>query len=172
MDAFDHNFSLFTIPAAFVLLFIPKLYSFALGGRYLDPANPRKYRPAISDAKDIDPIVSTILSPKSRRDSLAKAWSQVKGRILRAESAFANGLETLSLYAAAVVSVNVAAADVSPSVANALAVSYLGTRVAYNVVYVVLQDNPRWALVRSGTWFAGIGIIFTMFFISGSGLYS
>ncbi|CAJ2506456.1 Uu.00g005860.m01.CDS01 [Anthostomella pinea] len=149
MVAFDRNFTFYIVPAAFILLFLLKLYSFALGGRYLDPASPQKYKPAIADADDLDP--------------------KTKARILRAESAFANGLETISLYAAAVVSVNIAA--VNPVVANALAIAYLGTRVIYNVIYVVLQDEPRWALARSATWFTGVGIILTMFLLAGSAVY-
>ncbi|KAK6086406.1 hypothetical protein SCUP234_02619 [Seiridium cupressi] len=127
MDAFNRNFAFFTVPAAFVLLFIPKLYSFALGGRYLDPASPKKYQPSILDADDLD--------------------YKVKSRILRAEAAFANGLETVSLYAAAVAAVNVAPVD--PVVANVLALVYLATRVLYNTIYVILQDDPRWAMARN-----------------------
>ncbi|KAH9905373.1 hypothetical protein F4778DRAFT_705515 [Xylariomycetidae sp. FL2044] len=149
MSSFDRNFTFFTIPAAFIILWLPKLYSFALGGRYLEPANPRKYQPAIADAHDLDP--------------------KIKARILRAECAFANGLETISFYAAAVVSVN--AAGVDPVVANALAVAYLGSRVVYNVIYVILQDDPRWALARSATWFMGIGVVLVMFLLAGVAVY-
>ncbi|KAK9422189.1 hypothetical protein SUNI508_04868 [Seiridium unicorne] len=148
MDALNRNFTFFTVPAAFVLLFIPKLYSFALGGRYLDPASPKKYQPSILDADDLD-----------------YKYHQVKSRILRAEAAFANGLETVSLYAAAVASVNVAPVD--PVVANVLALVYLATRVLYNTIYVILQDDPRWAMARSATWFSGIGVVFAMFTVAG-----
>ncbi|KAI1843527.1 hypothetical protein JX265_001876 [Neoarthrinium moseri] len=54
MEAFDRNFTFFTVPAAFVLLFIPKLYSFALGGRYLNPADPKAYQPSVRDADDLE----------------------------------------------------------------------------------------------------------------------
>ncbi|KAI0595620.1 hypothetical protein F4775DRAFT_362520 [Biscogniauxia sp. FL1348] len=145
--AFERNFTFYTVPAAFILLFLPKLYSFALGGKYLDPAHPRKYQPAIAEADDIE--------------------AKTKARILRAESAFANGLETVSLYAAAVASTN--AARVDPAAANALALAYLATRAAYNVVYVFLQGrDARWALVRSAVWFAGVGIVLAMFLLAGA----
>jgi uncharacterized MAPEG superfamily protein len=94
---------------------------------------------------------------------------QVKSRILRAEAAFANGLETFGLYAAAVASVN--AAPVPPALANALALAYLATRALYNAVYVLLQDDPRWALARSAAWFAGIGLIMAMFGVAGAAKY-
>ncbi|KAI0123905.1 hypothetical protein BJ170DRAFT_640990 [Xylariales sp. AK1849] len=149
MDVFERNFTFYTVPAAFVLLFIPKLYSFAVGGKYLDPASPKKYQPAILDADDLD--------------------HKIKCRILRAESAFANGLETIAFYAAAVASIN--AVKVDSKTANILSLVYLVTRVMYNIVYVILQDNPRWAPVRTTTWFAGIGIIFAMFTLAGAASY-
>ncbi|KAH6658141.1 hypothetical protein BKA67DRAFT_656362 [Truncatella angustata] len=150
MDAsFERNFTFFTVPAAFVLLFLPKLYSFALGGRYLDPASPKKYQPSVLEADDLD--------------------YKTKARILRAEAAFANGLETIGLYAAAVAAVNIA--PVEPGTANILALVYLATRVVYNMIYVVLQDDPRWALARSVTWFAGIGIVLAMFGLAGAAVY-
>lgn len=75
---------------------------------------------------------------------------QLKARILRAESAFANGLETIGLYAAAVVAVNIGGSNgsnggvrVNPRAANALSLAYLLTRVVYTVIYVVLQDPTR-----------------------------
>lgn len=94
---------------------------------------------------------------------------KAKSRILRAEAAFANGLDTIGLYAAAVASVNIAKVD--PVVANVLVLIYLATRVLYNVIYVILQDEPRWALARSVTWFAGIGIILAMFGLAGTAVY-
>ncbi|KAK6224146.1 hypothetical protein LQW54_000294 [Pestalotiopsis sp. IQ-011] len=150
MESSERNFTFFTVPAAFVLLFIPKLYSFWLGGRYLDPASPKAYQPSILAADDLD--------------------YKVKSRILRAEAAFANGLETFAAFAAAVASVN--AGKVDPALANALAVAYLGTRAVYNVVYVVLQGyDARWALVRSGVWFSGVGVIMAMFCVAGAAVY-
>ncbi|KAI0149182.1 hypothetical protein BJ166DRAFT_58351 [Pestalotiopsis sp. NC0098] len=152
MESSERNFAFFTVPAAFVLLFIPKLYSFWLGGRYLDPASPKAYQPSILAADDLD--------------------YKVKSRILRAEAAFANGLETFAAFAAAVVSVNAAGGRVDPGVANALAVAYLGTRAVYNVVYVVLQGyDARWALVRSAVWFSGVGVIMAMFCVAGAAVY-
>ncbi|KAF3024861.1 hypothetical protein E8E14_011393 [Neopestalotiopsis sp. 37M] len=150
MESEERNFTFFTVPLAFIILFIPKLYSFWLGGRYLDPASPKAYQPSILAADDLD--------------------YKVKSRILRAEAAFANGLETFGLYAAAVASVNAAPVDVH--LANGLAGSYLGLRAAYNLVYVVLQEfSPRWALVRSALWFAGVGVVLGMFGVAGAAVY-
>ncbi|KAK7960634.1 hypothetical protein PG988_011848 [Apiospora saccharicola] len=177
MSGFDKNFTFFTasalpfVPAAFVLLFLPKLYSFSLGLKYLDPADPKRYQPAILKADDLSDKVrlSLICMPLPVAISdVAPHIKHTKARILRAEAAFANGLETLAFYAAAVAAVNVQ--GLNPVAANVLSLLYLASRVVYNVVYVVLQDNPRWALVRSLTWFCGIGIIFAMFFTAGAAM--
>lgn len=45
-----------------MLLFLPKLYSFSLGLKYLDPADPKRYQPAILKADDLDDKVG----PSSR----------------------------------------------------------------------------------------------------------
>lgn len=67
---------------------------------------------------------------------------------------------------------SVNAGKVDPTLANALAVAYLGTRAVYNVVYVVLQGyDARWALVRSGVWFSGVGVIMAMFCVAGAAVY-
>lgn len=66
-------------------------------------------------------------------------------------------------------SVNIA--NVNPTAANVLSLLYLVTRILYNIVYVILQDNPQWGLVRSVTWFSGIGIIFSMFILAGAAVY-
>lgn len=67
--------------------------------------------------------------------------------------------------------VAVHAVPVRPAVANVLALLYLASRVVYTVVYVVLQDNPRWALARSVTWFGGIAVVLAMYVVAGVAAY-
>lgn len=62
-------------------------------------------------------------------------------------------------------------AGVNPRAANVLGLVYLATRVLYNIIYVILQDDPRWALARSASWFAGIGVMFAMFGLAGAAVY-
>lgn len=42
------------------------------------------------------------------------------------------------------------------------------SRVAYNIIYVFLQDNRKFAPVRSLTWTASVGIIFTLWIKAGN----
>ena len=90
-------------------------------------------------------------------------------RILRAKAATSNGLETIGLYAAGVVAAN--AAKVPVSTLNKLSLFYLGSRLVYNVIYVFLQDNRKFAPVRSLVWMAGLGSIFSFFIKAGNALY-
>lgn len=94
----------------------------------------------------------------SRSEASLTTYPQLANRILRAESATANGLENLPLFAGGVVAVNVATASPSTSsvpIINALCFAYLALRTAYNVVYVWGQEDRRLALLQSATWIAG-----------------
>lgn len=111
-------------------------------------------------------------SPRKTEEHLAKDTTVDKrqlGRILRAKAASSNGLETIGLYAAGVVAAN--AAKVPVETLNKLSLFYLGSRVVYNFVYVFLQDNRKFAPVRSFVWMAGLGGIFTLFIKAGNALY-
>lgn len=44
----------------------------------------------------------------------------------------------------------------------------LASRLVYNYVYVIAQDNARMAYVRSLTWAVGFGIILTLFVKAGN----
>lgn len=126
----------------------PRIYSLTLANSLRDPAEPRQWAAAVT---------------KSNLDD------KVKDRIRRAESAVSNGLETIALYAAAVAATNVP--GVNARTANILSLVYLATRLSYNLVYVVLQENPKWAPIRTLSWAGGIGIIMAMFSVAGAGVY-
>ena len=70
--------------------------------------------------------------------------------ICRAEAATANGLESIGVFAAAVVAANGAGVPVAQL--NALTVGYVVPRLAYGLVYVWLQQNRKMAPVRSALW--------------------
>jgi uncharacterized MAPEG superfamily protein len=84
---------------------------------------------------------------------------------MRAEAAQANMFETVALYAAGVIAANTAGVDKSSL--NKLALAYVLTRMVYTMVYVRLQDNPKFAPVRSIAWIASISIIFSLFVKAG-----
>lgn len=92
--------------------------------------------------------------------------SQTKQRILRAKAAADNGFESVGVYAAAIAAAT--AARVPAETLNTLALSYVVSRVAYNIIYVFLQDNRKFAPVRSLTWTASVGIIFTLWIKAGN----
>jgi len=70
-------------------------------------------------------------------------------------------MESLGFYAAAVVAANAAGLDASTL--NMLTFSYLISRVLYNYVYVIAQDNRNLAPIRSLCWLTGIALTFTLY---------
>ncbi|CZT14781.1 uncharacterized protein RCC_00735 [Ramularia collo-cygni] len=146
-SAFDltRNFSLYTIPAAWVLSIAPHFYAASLGK--LDNRNPRTYTREVEGDQTID-----------------KATKQT---IIRAEGAQQNGFENLGLFAAAVVIGNVAKLD--NWTLNALSGGYLASRVVYNALYIT-GTTEGVANARSVAFLSGIGIIFSFFIKSGNAL--
>ena len=147
-DLHKANLSYYAVPAAFFIAFSPSMYAGALIGPKYNNAQPRKNLDMV--AKD---------------ESISK---QTRYRIERAKAASANGFETMAMFAAGVIAAN--QAGVSRYSLNVLSLSYLATRIAYNFIYVVLQDNNRWASVRSLVWMASVGQIFTLFIKAGNAL--
>jgi hypothetical protein len=58
----SRNYSYFAIPAATVLAFIPKMYGNAVGGKYYDVAQPRKFIEYVNKDEKLDKRVSTYLT--------------------------------------------------------------------------------------------------------------
>lgn len=93
---------------------------------------------------------------------------QKLNRFRRAKAASANGFETLALYAGGIVAAN--AAGVATPKLNKLALGYLVSRAVFNFVYVFLQDNKKFAPLRTLVWMVGIGIIFSLYISAGGAL--
>ena len=62
------------------------------------------------------------------------------------------------------------AAGVPTQRMNTLALTYVASRVLYNYVYVVLQDNSRLAVLRPLVWGVGITVIMMLFVAAGKAL--
>ncbi|KAI5361849.1 Putative membrane-associated, eicosanoid/glutathione metabolism (MAPEG) protein [Septoria linicola] len=137
------NFSLYTIPAAWILSIAPHFYAASLGK--FDNKNPRTYIKESSGDQSID---------KATKDT-----------IIRAEGAQQNGFENLGLFAAAVVAGNIAKLD--NSTLNTISGGYLLSRVVYNYLYIN-GTNDAMANARSVSFLAGIGLIFSLFIKSGN----
>ncbi|QIW97491.1 hypothetical protein AMS68_003009 [Peltaster fructicola] len=106
------NYSLYSIPVAWVLSIAPHFYAASLGK--FDNKNPRTYTKESSGDQSID--------------------KATKATIIRAEGAQQNGFENIGLFAAAVVIGNVA--KLENSTLNTLSAGYLASRVAYNLLYI------------------------------------
>ncbi|PTB65283.1 hypothetical protein BBK36DRAFT_21083 [Trichoderma citrinoviride] len=139
------NYSLFTVPVAWVICMLPGTWATSVAGSSYDLANPRQYLTTLSSDNKID-----------------KARLQ---RLMRAQSAMENGFETLGLYAASVAAANHARVD--PWWLNVLTVGYLASRVAYIYAYIVLCQNRKLAPVRSGIWAVGAGAITALYVMAG-----
>lgn len=84
----------------------------------------------------------------------------------RSEAASANAFETLGIYAGGIVAA--AAAGVPAETLNTLSGVYLASRAVYNVVYIFLQDDRKFAPVRSIVWNVGLGAIITLWVKAGN----
>ncbi|KAI3317026.1 hypothetical protein HD806DRAFT_397802 [Xylariaceae sp. AK1471] len=142
----EKNISYFTIPVAVFTALWPRSYSAfqGPGQKYFDPTNPRTFAARL-EKSDID--------------------KETVARILRAESASSNGFEGLPLFAAAIVAGN--NAGLSTSALNALSITYILSRVAYNWVYIFLGGNRKLAGLRTPVWLVGVGTALTMFVKAG-----
>ena len=139
------NFSLYTIPVAWVLSIAPHFYAASLGK--FDNKNPRTYTREIDGDQAVD--------------------KATKATIVRAEGAQQNGFENIGLFAAAVVIGNVAKLD--NWTLNALSAGYLASRVAYNALYITGTTDAA-ANGRSVVFLTGVCIIWTFFIKSGNAL--
>ncbi|KAI0199649.1 hypothetical protein F4808DRAFT_203395 [Astrocystis sublimbata] len=142
------NYSFYSIPVAWFLAGLPGMYAKALGGTNYDVANPRKFAEYVEKDDKLD--------------------KQTKNKISRSEAAVANAFETLPLFVGAVIAANYASVPVETI--NTLVGSYLGSRVAYNVTYIWLQENRKLAPLRSVFWMVGIFSWVTLFIKAGNRL--
>lgn len=78
----------------------------------------------------------------------------------------ANGFETLGMYSAGIVAA--AITGVPAKTLNYLSVAYLVSRVGFNTVYILLQENKKLAPLRSVCWNASIGIIIALWVKAGN----
>lgn len=127
------NISLYLVPPAWLLAMLPRVYSLTTYAAQSKPQNPDAMK---KNPRSIPAIVAAdkTLSP------------QVRGRILRAESAVINGYDNLGFFAAAVCMGNVARLDVS--LLNWLAAVYIASRLVYIPAHIYL-DTVRAVYTRS-----------------------
>ncbi|KAJ4424995.1 hypothetical protein N0V82_000277 [Gnomoniopsis sp. IMI 355080] len=146
LDFTKPHLAYYSVPAALLLAFLPSGYKMATAGKHADTAMPRR-----------------VLANLEKDPSIDK---QMVLRLQRADAASANAFETIGLYAGGIAAAG--AAGVPASTLNYLGVGYVASRLVYNVVYVFLQDNRKFAPVRSLVWNVGLGVIVTLWIKAGN----
>ncbi|ROT38534.1 hypothetical protein SODALDRAFT_333129 [Sodiomyces alkalinus F11] len=142
LDLSQKGLALYTIPAALFLALVPSGYALSLARSNADIHEPRKLLQRVEKDETLD--------------------KRIKSRIIRAKGASENAIETLGYHAVAVAAAVFSGVD--PCVVNGLSLGYLVARVLFAYTYVVLQDNRRFAPLRSLFWFVAQGITFTLYF--------
>jgi uncharacterized MAPEG superfamily protein len=146
---YSSNISFYTIPIAWALALGPHVYAVQLyqkaSSRHFDNTQPRSLTQMVAGNQSID--------------------SATKGRIIRAESAQANGFENVGLFAAAVIAGNMANLEIR--MLNLLSVGYLASRLIYNYIYINNTTGPL-AMTRTAVFISGVGMIWTLFIMAGN----
>ena len=144
------NISLYTVPAAWVVAFMPRVWAI----RTYTAATKKDTKAISLQPRDFSKIATN--------DQALDA--KTRDRIIRAEAAQANGFENFGLFAAAVVAGNMAGLEVGTM--NGLTIAYLVSRVVYNHIYIFNDLVPSQA--RSVTFLGGVGICMAMFVQAGN----
>ncbi|KAF7506123.1 hypothetical protein GJ744_012187 [Endocarpon pusillum] len=146
------NISLYTFPFAWAICLAPHVYAGQLyekaSSRQFDNREPRSFTKMVMENQSID--------------------SATKGRIIRAEGAQQNGFENIGFFAAAVAG-NLASLDTTWL--NTLSVSYVISRILYNLIYIN-NTNAGLAATRTVTFISGTGMIWAIFILAGNKLRS
>ncbi|KAM0802432.1 hypothetical protein BDR22DRAFT_803250 [Usnea florida] len=138
------NYSIYAIPAYFILALGPQLYSNTL--IKIDTVNPR----------------GTSFS-ESRKKSLDKA---TLARFERARSAHLNALENLPLFASAVICANIAGLEADLGNLE-YCMAFLALRIAHSVAYITIETQNL-AYIRSLAWTGSVVCCFTLLIKAGN----
>ncbi|PSS16500.1 hypothetical protein M430DRAFT_19488 [Amorphotheca resinae ATCC 22711] len=140
------NYSLYTIPAAWVVALAPHAVTLALA-KSIDKTAPRTYAKSLESDQTLD--------------------KATKAKIHRCEGAQTNGFENIGLFAAAVIAGNIA--GLPAETLNTLSGGYILSRIVYNYIYIT-GTTEAMASARTLAFFAGIGQVFALFIKSGNAL--
>jgi uncharacterized MAPEG superfamily protein len=144
----DKNISFYTLPLSWMLCFVPRLFAvltYATStGKPIEFGHPRN----LAQAAGSDFALS----------------SRTRGRIVRAEAAAQDTIESAPYFAVAILAGN--QVGLPNSLLNALSVAYLTTRVAYIDAYIFSETVPV-ALLRAALFSIGHMIIWSVFILAG-----
>ncbi|KAJ3165853.1 hypothetical protein HDU88_003725 [Geranomyces variabilis] len=136
------NYSLYAVPAALILAYVPHVIKHAVVFRATGKWNN------ISPRTTIDSIKGRV--PAATHDMAH-----------RANAAHLNGLENFPTFAIAIIMGNITALPVETL--NKCAGIFLAARFLYNFVYIA-NTNRVTAAFRSALWGIGVGSCFTLMF--------
>ncbi|PWZ02615.1 hypothetical protein BCV70DRAFT_234434 [Testicularia cyperi] len=137
------NYSLFSIPAMWLVSFLPHPYAVALSKGRFKNSSPRQ-------------MMADLLAKKDK--------TKLDQKIIRAESAQMNGFENLGFFAAAVVAANYA--KVPSHELNTLTGGYIASRILFNFLYIFVESEAV-AGLRSASFVGGVAMVFTLFIKAG-----
>lgn len=169
-DKYDVNLYVFPVLTRY-LINLPvhtALSATRLKSNQINPTpqtSPSRTIEVLTSDKTFDKVVRNIHTHPLPPSSHPSNSPQKLNRFRRAKAASANGFETLGLYAAGIVAAN--ASGVPTATVNKLALGYIASRVVFNYIYVFLQDNRKFAPLRTLVWMAGIAIIFMLYTSAG-----
>lgn len=151
-----NNLSLYALPAAWLIAIAPHMYAQALYNKERAPGTPAWDNSF--PKKNIRQIKDAKLSPV------------MEETYLRAEAANENNFINLPFFAAALVAGNVA--RLTPATLNIAAGVYLGSRVAYTLLYINGNGtNDLKGNLRSAAYLTGVITCLTLFVQAGNRLY-
>ncbi|KAI1341072.1 hypothetical protein F5Y15DRAFT_422296 [Xylariaceae sp. FL0016] len=132
--------------AAFVLALLPRLWGWLAGGwqHYLDHA-PSTYIPSVQNSPNLPPLL--------------------KQQIIRAEATLHNALETLPLFAAAILAAHLNRLPLN--VLNFLCLGHLFWRLLYTLHHVPQRGTLLFPFSRTLCWLAATACLGALFLLPG-----
>lgn len=144
----ETNISFYTLPLSWIICLVPRLFAVltyaAATGKPVEFGHPRN----LAQIAGSDPALT----------------SRTRGRIVRAEAAAADTIESAPYFAAAILAGNQLGLPVG--LLNALSFAYLATRVAYIDAYI-FSETIAVAVLRAALFFIGHMITWSLFILAG-----
>lgn len=144
----DTNISFYTLPMSWMICLVPRLFAVttyaACTGKPVEFGHPS----ILAQVAGSDPALSL----------------RTRGRIIRAEAAAQDTVESAPYFAVAILAGN--QAGLPSSLLNALSVAYLATRMAYIDAYI-FSETVTVAISRAALFFVGHTIIWSLFILAG-----
>ena len=144
----ETNISFYTLPLSWMICLVPRLFAvlaYATStGKPVEFGHPRN----LAQVAGSDPALS----------------SRTRGRIIRAEAAAVDTIESAPYFAVAILAGN--QVGLSNGLLNALSLAFLATRIAYIDAYI-FSETVAVAILRATLFSVGHMIIWSVFILAG-----